>query len=73
MQSQVSIYLDSYIPNGYSDLKDCLFTNNTEKMYNEAHKHFGCTRIVGLIRLSIILEQMKECIPSKNFSSSSRV
>jgi len=60
---QIDNYLNKFIKNGFDGIKTNLFTNSKIKMYNAAHSQIGCTRMIGLLRLGMILNYMQHTVP----------
>ena len=61
---QLQMYLNSFVPEakGFDEIKLHLFSNDTTLMYRAAHKQVPSTKMVGLFRLSLILDQMQRSV-----------
>ena len=59
---QLRSYLTQFIPNGFTEIKEHLFTNDKTLMYRAAHSQVTCTKMVGLYRLSLILDKMQKSV-----------
>ena len=56
------MYLNKFIPDGFTEIKQHMFSNEQEMVYRAAHSQVTCTKMVGLYRLSHILDKMQKCV-----------
>ena len=62
VQNQLNNYLTKFIPDGFTEIKEHLFSNDKPLMYRAAHSQVSCMRMIGLFRLGLILDKMQKCV-----------
>ena len=66
VQNQLDNYLTKFIPDGFTEIKEHLFSNDKPLMYRAAHSQVSCTRMVGFFRMGAILDKMQKCVYTRS-------